>query len=103
MNNIVLQALRERRSIRRYKAEQITDEELTAVLEAGTWAPTAKGMQDPWIVAVQNPELLHRISEMNRFLLHSALRFRIKKAKKSSHYPMMLLIMMISRLRFRMP
>lgn len=66
MNNIVLQALRERRSIRRYKAEQITDEELTAVLEAGTWAPTAKGMQDPWIVAVQNPELLHRISEMNR-------------------------------------
>lgn len=66
MDNDVLKALRERRSIRRFKPEQIGDEELKAVLEAGTWAPTGKGLQDPWIVAVQNPELLHRISEMNR-------------------------------------
>ena len=66
MDNVVLQALRERRSCRSYKPEQITDEELQAVLEAGTWAPTAKGLQDPWIVAVQNPELLQKISRMNR-------------------------------------
>ena len=65
MDNVVLQALRERRSIRSYKPEQITDEELQAVLEAGTWAPTAKGLQDPWIVAVQNPALLAKISRMN--------------------------------------
>ena len=65
-NNPILDALKERRSIRQYKAEQIRDEELLAVLEAGTYAPTAKGLQDPWIVAVQNPELLRRISEMNR-------------------------------------
>ena len=65
MDNAVLQALRTRRSIRSYKPEQITDEELQAVLEAGTWAPTAKGCQDPWIVAVQNPALLERISRMN--------------------------------------
>ena len=66
MDNVVLQALRTRRSIRNYKPEQITDEELETVLEAGTWAPTAKGVQDPWIVAVQNPALLERISRMNR-------------------------------------
>jgi nitroreductase len=66
MDNAVLQALRMRRSIRSYKPEQITDEELEAVLEAGTWAPTAMGYQDPWIVAVQNPALLERISRMNR-------------------------------------
>ena len=66
MDNVVLQALRTRRSIRNYKPEQITDEELETVLEAGTWAPTAKGFQDPWIVAVQNPALLERISRMNR-------------------------------------
>ena len=41
MENEVLNAIRERRSIRRYKPEQITDEELRAVLEAGTWAATA--------------------------------------------------------------
>ena len=66
MDNAVLQALRTRRSIRSYKPEQITDEELKAVLEAGTWAPTAMGFQDPWIVAVQNPALLEKISRMNR-------------------------------------
>ncbi len=66
MDNVVLQALRTRRSIRNYKPEQITDEELETVLEAGTWAPTAMGFQDPWIVAVQNPALLERISRMNR-------------------------------------
>ena len=65
MENVVLDALKNRRSIRRYKPEQITDEELKAVLEAGTWAPTGKGLQDPWIVAVQNPELKARISKMN--------------------------------------
>ena len=66
MDNEILQALRARRSCRSYKPEQITDEELQAVLEAGTWAPTAMGYQDPWIVAVQNPALLEKISRMNR-------------------------------------
>lgn len=65
MDNEVLKALRERRSIRRYKPEQIKDEELQAVLEAGTWAPTGMGRQDPWIVAVQRPDLVARIDAMN--------------------------------------
>ena len=65
MDNAILRALRERRSCRSYKPEQITDDELKTVLEAGTWAPTAKGLQDPWIVAVQNPDLLKKISRMN--------------------------------------
>lgn len=65
MENEIIKALKERRSIRSYKPEQITDDELRTVLDAGTWAPTAKGLQDPWIVAVQNPALLKRISRMN--------------------------------------
>ena len=65
MDNEVLKALRERRSIRRYKPGQIKDEELQAVLEAGTWAPTGMGRQDPWIVAVQRPDLVARLDAMN--------------------------------------
>lgn len=65
MENDILKALRERRSIRRFKPEQIKDEELQAVLEAGTWAPTAKGLQDPWIIAVQRPDLVERIDRLN--------------------------------------
>ena len=65
MENEIIKALKTRRSVRAYKSEQITDDELKTVLEAGTWAPTAKGLQDPWIVAIQNPALLKRISRMN--------------------------------------
>ena len=65
VDNVVLDSLRTRRSIRKFKAEQITDEELTTVLEAGTWAPTGKGQQDPWIVAVQDKELMTQLARMN--------------------------------------
>ena len=65
MDNEVIMALKTRRSVRNYKPDQITDDELKTVLEAGTWAPTAMGYQDPWIVAVQNPGLLKKISRMN--------------------------------------
>lgn len=65
MDNEVLKAIRERRSIRRFQEIQITDEELKAVLEAGTWAPTGHGTQDPWIVAVQNPTQKQQLIAMN--------------------------------------
>ncbi|MBQ7422672.1 MAG: nitroreductase family protein [Prevotella sp.] len=65
MENEVLKAIRERRSIRRYKAEQITDNELKTVLEAGTWAATGHGTQDPWIVAVQKEDVLIQLRAMN--------------------------------------
>lgn len=49
----------------KYKAEQITDDELQTVLEAGTYAPTGKNLQSPFIVAVQSPELVGRLVRMN--------------------------------------
>lgn len=69
MDNTVLTALKTRRSIRSYKPDQITDEELLAVLEAGTWAPTGMGFQDPWIVAVQDPLQREQLSQMNRKIM----------------------------------
>ena len=72
MDNEVLKALRERRSVRAYKPEQITDDELKAVLEAGTYAPTGMGWQDPWIVAVQDPETVSRLVRMNAKVMGTA-------------------------------
>ena len=60
-----LEIIRTRRSYRAYKPEQITDEQLNAVLEAGTYAPTSRGLQSPFIVAVQKKELLERLAQMN--------------------------------------
>lgn len=66
MNNTVVNCLRERRSVRSFKPQQITDEELTTVLDAGTFAPTGMNYQDPWIVAVQNPDIIAQLVRMNK-------------------------------------
>ena len=63
--NETLRVLKERRSIRKYKAEQIKDAELNAILEAGTWAPTGKGLQSPVMVVVQDRETLDILSKAN--------------------------------------
>ena len=63
--NETLKVLKERRSIRRYKAEQIRDEELNAILEAGTWAASGKGLQTAVMVVVQDRETLSMLSRAN--------------------------------------
>ena len=72
MKNNFLEIIRTRRSCRSYKSEQITDEQLNAVLEAGTYAPTSRGMQSPFIVAVQDKTLLKLLAEMNAKVMGTA-------------------------------
>lgn len=60
-----LRDLKERRSCRAYLPEQIREEALAAILEAGTYAPTGMGRQSPVIVAVQDPETRNTLSRMN--------------------------------------
>lgn len=60
-----LEVLKNRRAVRKYKPDQITSEELSAVIEAGTFAPTGKGTQSPVIVAVQSPEMRERVVKLN--------------------------------------
>lgn len=66
MNNKMLELLMTRRSVRAYKPEQITEEELDAVTKAGTYAPTGMGMQSPVIVAVQSPKYRQAVMELNK-------------------------------------
>lgn len=61
-----MKMMRERRSVRSFRQEQISDEELRAVLEAGTYAPTGMNRQDPWIVAVQNADIMAQLVRMNK-------------------------------------
>ena len=60
-----LEDLKTRRAVRSYTDEPVTREELDAVLEAGTWAPTAMGQQRVLIVAVTNKEDRDAISRLN--------------------------------------
>lgn len=65
MTNETLQTLKTRRSCRSYEPRQITDAELNAVLEAGTYAPSAMGRQSACIVVVQDAETRALLSRLN--------------------------------------
>ena len=60
-----LEDLKTRRAVRSYNDEPVTREELEAVLEAGTWAPTAMGAQRACIVAVTNKADRDAVSRLN--------------------------------------
>lgn len=65
MKQEALEVLYNRRSIRQFKPEQIKDEELDAVLKAGIYAPTGRGLQTPLIVAVQNKEDVETLNRLS--------------------------------------
>ena len=47
-----LQAIKSRRSIRKFKSDMIPKDVLDKIIEAGTYAPTGRGAQSPIIIAV---------------------------------------------------
>lgn len=63
--NKTLEDLMTRRSIRRYKPQQISREELEMVVKAGSCAPTGMNRQSPIIVAVLNSEDVKELSRLN--------------------------------------
>ena len=63
--NEIIQCLKDRRSVRKYKKEQVKEEQLAQILEAGTYAPTGMGMQSPIMVVVQDAETIAKLSKLN--------------------------------------
>lgn len=63
--NQTIKDLEERRSIRKYKDEQIKDEDLQQILEAGEYAPSGMGRQSAIMVAIQNKKVINRLSKIN--------------------------------------
>ena len=61
----VLEAIKSRRSIRKYKSDMVPQDKLEKIIEAGTYAATGMGKQSPIIVAVTNKELRDKLSAMN--------------------------------------
>jgi nitroreductase len=59
--NDTLETIKQRRSIRNFKVEQIKDEELEAILEAGMYAPYAWEHGKHFTV-IQNKELMDRLN-----------------------------------------
>ena len=64
--NETMKTLLNRRCIRAFKAGQISDEELNAVLEAGKYAPSGANRQSARFIVVQDAETMKVISRMNQ-------------------------------------
>jgi nitroreductase len=63
----VLDAIRSRRSVRKYRDESLNDEDLRAILEAGRWAPSGLNNQ-PWRFAVvRDTKVKDEIAEQTRY------------------------------------
>jgi nitroreductase len=67
--NEAIRTLLERRSIRKFKAEQIKEDELNAILEAGMYAPSGANQQSALFVVIQDKETLAKLSAMNAAVL----------------------------------
>lgn len=63
--NETMNTLLNRRSIRKFKPDQIKDEELNAVLEAGKYAPSGANRQSPLFIVVQNKDAIKKIAKLN--------------------------------------
>lgn len=61
----LLDAIKNRRSIRKYQTKQIPREDLEKIIEAGTYASNAGGGQRSMIVGIRNIELVEKLGRMN--------------------------------------
>lgn len=63
--NQVIDLIKKRRSVRTYKDEQIKEEELQTILDAGLWAPSAHNSQ-PWhFTVIQDPDFIKHMSAVS--------------------------------------
>lgn len=64
--NEVIAAIKNRRSVRQYKEEQISGQELEQILEAGLYAPSAHNDQSWHFTVIQNKELLAKMNAVSK-------------------------------------
>lgn len=63
--NDIIKAMKERRSIRKFKPDMPKKEDINAIIDAGLYAANGKGRQASIIIAVTNKELRDKISRDN--------------------------------------
>jgi len=62
----VLEQIKSRRSVRKYKQDMIPQEILDQIIEAGRYAASGMGYQNTIIIQVTNKEMRDKIAELNR-------------------------------------
>ena len=86
----VLQAIKERRSIRQYSQEPVSEDQLTRILEAGRWAPS-RGNSQPWkLIVLKDEEIRKELAEViptGKFLAQASQGIAVVVDPKVSKHP----------------
>ena len=83
--NETLKVLETRRSCRNFDKERmVSEEDIQAVVKAGTYAATGMGRQSPIIIAVTNKELRDRLSAENAKII--SLELDEERAKQAQDF-----------------
>jgi len=61
----ILDLIKTRRSIRKYKSQDIPYEKILEILEAGIWAPSSGNLQNWYFIIVKDPEKRRKIMELS--------------------------------------
>lgn len=67
--NEVIQAMVDRRSIKKYESRQVPEELLEQILQAGIHAATGMGKQSPVIVVLQDEKTIAELEKMNAAIM----------------------------------
>jgi len=67
--NEVLNCIKTRRSIKKYKSDEVPTELIEKIIEAGTYAPSGMNKQSAIILAVTNKEVRDNLSKVNASIM----------------------------------
>ena len=86
----VLEAIQGRRSIRKYKEDPLSEEQVMQILEAGRWAPS-RGNSQPWkFIVLKNAQgrvALAEVIPTGKFLAEAPLGVAVVVYPKASKHP----------------
>jgi nitroreductase len=86
----ILEVIKTRRSIRKYKPDPVSEEEINKLLEAGRWAPSADNSQ-PWrFIVLRSQEVRKKLADTltwGRFLSQAPLGIAVTINPRASSHP----------------
>jgi len=86
----ILELIKTRRSIRKYKLDPVSEEEINKILEAGRWAPSASNRQ-PWrFIVLRSEETKRKLAETltwGGFLSQAPLGIAVVINPRASNHP----------------
>ncbi|MDH7477155.1 MAG: nitroreductase family protein [Candidatus Bathyarchaeota archaeon] len=86
--NETIKVIKSRRSIRRFKTEQIGDSELQGILECALLAPNARNQQKWHFTVIQNKDVLNKmVNILKENMLNSGIEFLAERAKDPAFNP----------------